>query len=93
MPTQITKTELDDGQGVLLRVDGEMFYHDAALLRRIVAETYEETGHAVIVDLAELDFLDSEAASVLRQMERSGKAKIEGIEVFLQSAVDMAERA
>ncbi len=93
MPTQITKTELNDGRRVLLRIDGELLYHDAELVRRIVADTYEETGTAVTVDLADLDFLDSEAASVLRQLERSGKAKIEGVEVFLQSAVDMAERA
>lgn len=92
MPTQITKIELNSGRRILLRVEGEMLLHDAELIERIVRQTFEKLGSTVIIDLADLDFLDSEAASILRRLEQRGEAQIDGIEIFLQTAVDMAER-
>lgn len=92
MPTQITKIELNSGRRVLLRVEGEMLLYDAELIERIVRQTFEKLGTTVIIDLADLDFLDSEAASILRRLEQRGEAQIDGVEIFLQTAVDMAER-
>jgi anti-anti-sigma regulatory factor len=45
----------------------------------------------VIIDLAELDFMDSEAASVLKAMKSRGFV-LEGIEIFLQTVVNESER-
>lgn len=92
MPTQITKIELNSGRRILLRVEGEMLLHDAELIERIVRQTFEKLGTTVIIDLADLDFLDSESASILRRLEQRGEAQIDGVEIFLQTAVDMAER-
>jgi anti-anti-sigma factor len=92
MPTQINQIDLYDRRRTILRVDGEMLREDAELIERLVGCITEDLGHTIVIDLADLDFIDSEAASVLRKLEEGGLAEIEGVEIFLQSAVDMAER-
>jgi len=88
MPTQITQNE-SDGL-VSFRIEGEMLLDDALLLERIVSS--DETDRSIVVDLADLDFLDSEAAQVLRRLELDRGIKLEGTDIFLQSSIDLAER-
>lgn len=93
MPTHI-KQNFDPATGkTVFRVDGEMFIDDALLLERLIAESLDEPGRSVEIDLADLDFLDSEAASVLRRIADKETVTITGIEFFLQSAIDSAERS
>ena len=88
MPTQITQNE-SDGL-VSFRIEGEMLIDDALLLERIVSS--DESDRSIVVDLADLDFLDSEAAQVLRRLETNRGVKLEGTDIFLQSSIDLAER-
>ena len=90
MPTQITQRE-SDGK-TYLQVEGEMLIDDAILLERIAYDIHEDSGSHVTVDLADLDFLDSESASILKRLESKNGISIEGLEIFLQSAIDAAER-
>ncbi len=92
MPTQIT--QIDDAErGItIFRVDGDMFRKDAELLGRIAGQTQSETGYSIMIDLADLDFLDSESAEVLLKLEREQGVEIIGTEIFLQSVVNAAER-
>lgn len=76
----------------VLRVSGEMFREDAELLARIADEARRATSGAVSLDLSDLDLLDSEAAHVLRQLAEERGFVLEGMDVFLQSAIDEAER-
>jgi anti-anti-sigma regulatory factor len=69
-----------------------MLADDAALVEKIARTARSETGNNVVVDLADLDFLDSDAASILRRLAEREGFSIEGGEIFLQSAIDMAER-
>mgnify|MGYP002777803956 CR=1 FL=1 len=91
MPTQINQIE-SDGR-VFYRVEGDMYLEDANLLEKLVRETRSSGEREVTIDLADLSFLDSESAAVLRRMESDGMVDIQGIEFFLQSAIDIAERA
>ncbi len=91
MPTQITQNE-SDGR-MFLRVEGEMLLDDALLLEKIAGSVRDETELPVIIDLADLDFLDSESAQVLRRMKEAEGFEIVGMEIFLQSAVNSVERA
>jgi anti-anti-sigma regulatory factor len=93
MATQITQTDFDDGRKTVLSVEGDMMLEDAVLLEKIALSVRSETGNQVVIDLADLDFLDSDAASVLKRIEDLDGFEIDGIEIFLQSAVDMAERS
>ena len=90
MPTQITQRESEGRTS--LQVEGDMFVDDALLLERIASELQENTGGRVTVDLADLDFLDSDSAPVLKRLEETPGISIEGLEIFLQSAIDAAER-
>ena len=91
MATKITQVDLPERRRTILRVEGEMFLEDAELIEKIAGCIVPE-GTSIVIDLADLDFLDSEAASVLKRLEDVNGYEIEGVEIFLQSAVDMAER-
>ena len=91
MPTTITEV-IDEERGKrILRVEGEMLEADAILLEKIALEMREETGQNITLDLADLDFLDSESAPILQRMQREHGFEIEGIEIFVQTAVNQAE--
>lgn len=92
MPTNITQT-IDETNGrLILRVEGDMMLDDAVLLEKLALEMRTHYGRDVTIDLADLDFLDSESAPVLKRLEREHGFTIEGMEIFLQSAIDSAER-
>lgn len=93
MATQITQIDLADRRRTILRVEGDMLHDDAILIEKIATGINAKNGNKVVIDLADLDFLDSEAASVLKRLEDRDEFEIEGVEIFLQSAVDMAERS
>jgi len=86
---QITDSERD---ATVLRVDGEMFHDDADLLKNIAMNAQIEFGKPVIIDVADLDMLDSDAASILRTFSDAGLFTIEGREIFRQTIVSDAER-
>jgi len=90
MPTQITQRE-SNGR-TYLQVEGEMLLDDALLLERLAGDIHEDSGAHVTVDLADLDFLDSDSAPILKRLENHSGVSIEGLEIFLQSAIDAAER-
>ena len=92
MATHINQIDHDEIRTSTLRVEGEMFYEDAVLLERIAVEIRSETGNKVAIDLADLDFLDSDAAPILRRLAELEGFAIEGMEIFLQTAVDSVER-
>jgi anti-anti-sigma regulatory factor len=90
MATHITQID-DDAAGItVLRVEGDMLTDDAVLLERI-AGCLRSGERKVILDLAELDLMDSESAQVLKRMEDAGQLEIRGIECFLQNAVNRVE--
>ena len=92
MATHITQTESEEGGGVTLRVDGEMLLDDALLVERLVRGIRSEKPREVVIDLADLDFLDSDSAGVLRGLANESGIRIEGIEIFLQSVINDVEK-
>jgi len=92
MPTNIIQT-VDDADGsVTLRVEGDMLLEDAEVLEKIALGMRGDNFREVVIDLADLDFLDSESAPILKRLAKEHGFRIEGIEIFLQSAIDTAER-
>ena len=92
MPTNIIQTVNDEDGSVTLRVDGDMLLDDAEVLEKIALGMRGDNFREVIIDLADLDFMDSESAPVLKRLAKEHGFKIDGIEIFLQSAIDSAER-
>ena len=92
MPTEITQSTRDNGD-VVFRVTGDMMAEDAQLLERLARNFETEQAREITIDLADLHFLDSEAAAVLRRLQEEAGVTIEGVEIFLQAAIDSAERS
>lgn len=92
MPTHITQIDDTEHRRTILRVEGEMMLDDALLLERIASDVQTELDTCVTIDLADLDFLDSESAAVLRRIDQHIGFRIEGMETFLQTAVNAAEK-
>jgi anti-anti-sigma regulatory factor len=93
MPTEITQSERDNGTGVVFRVTGDMLVEDALLLERFARNYFPDDSSQVTIDLADLHYIDSEAATVLRRLQDESGVILEGVEIFLQSAIDSAERS
>ena len=93
MPTNIIQTVNEEHGSVTLRVEGDMLLENALLLEKIAIGMRGENFREVVIDVADLDFLDSESAPVLRRLAKEHGFKIEGMEIFLQSAIDSAERS
>ena len=92
MPTHITQINGENNLRTRLLVKGEMFGDDALNIERIARLVATETDQEVILDLADLDFLDSDSAPILKRLEREGLFRIEGAEIFLQNVVNDVER-
>jgi anti-anti-sigma regulatory factor len=93
MATNINQKR-DDEKGVTtLQVTGEMFYDDGVLLEKIANCIREESGDRIVIDLADLDLIDSDAAPFIRRMCEQTDIEIVGMEIFRQTIVDDAERS
>jgi anti-anti-sigma factor len=92
MPTSITQLESEDGTRTILRIEGSLTLADAELLERICADLREQTdGKGISLDLADLNFLDSESASVLYRLKQQG-IEMEGLHYFIQKEIELAEK-
>ncbi len=92
MPTTITQIEDTERGKTILRVEGSMTLTDAVLLEKIALDLRAKIGRNLTLDLADLHFMDSESAPVLKRIEREHGFEIEGVEIFLQTIVNETER-
>ena len=88
----MTQVEDPERGKTILRVEGNMQPDDAILLEKIALDMREQLGKNLTLDLADLDFLDSESAPILKRLEREHGFELEGLEIFLQKAVAESER-
>lgn len=92
MPTHIKQIDDPARNRTILRVEGDMYKEDALLLEKIAHDMRNETGKRMTLDLADLHFLDSDSASILKKLEREDGFELEGLEIFLQRAVTESEK-
>jgi hypothetical protein len=91
MPTNITQVEDAERGKMILRVEGSMTLDDAVLLEKIALDLRRQLDENLTLDLADLYFMDSDSAPVIKRLEREHGFEIEGIEVFLQNVVAETE--
>lgn len=92
MPTEITQKDSPDSEVTILRVSGEMTERDSLILESVADDIKETRGREIVIDLSDLDLLDSEAAPALRRLDERSGVTIEGIDEFIQASIDQAER-
>ncbi len=93
MPTRITQLDAPERYSTVLRVEGSLYLADAEVLERLCRDIQRESGHAVTLDLADLSFLDSDSAAVLSRLRRERGVVLEGLHLFIQKVIEMAEEA
>ncbi len=91
MPTNITQIEDPERDKIVLRVEGELAFADAILLEKIALDLRDQTDKTLAIDLADLGFMDSEAAPILKRIEEKHGFEIEGLQFFLQKVVNETE--
>ena len=93
MPTRITQLDAPERGSTVLRVEGSLHLADAEVLERLCRDIARETGRAVTLDLADLSFIDSESAGVLCGLRRETGVRLEGLHLFVQKVIEMADAA
>ena len=93
MPTQITQIEDFARNRTILRVSGSLTQIDAELIERLCTDLFEATGNRIVIDLAEIDIMDSDSASVLSRIKEKLPVEVEGVHLLVQNAIDIAERS
>lgn len=91
MPTSITQVDSEDGARTILRVVGSLTLLDAELLEKLCTDLGEKTHAQLVIDLTDLNFLDSESASVLHRLKQQG-VELEGLHYFIQKEIELVER-
>jgi len=91
MPTSIKQVEDTERGKTILRIEGSMTGEDAVLLEKIALGMREKIGKNLTIDLADLNFLDSDSAPILKRLEQEHNFEVEGLMIFLQKAVEENE--
>lgn len=92
MTTRITQVEGGQGVRAVLRVEGSLGAAEVEVLEKACAEVRAQTGRDVVLDLAGLSFLDGESASALARLRREQNVALDGLHLFVQQVIDLAER-
>lgn len=92
MPTTVTQIEDTERGKMILRVEGSLTLEDAVLLEKIALGMRAELDRNLTLDLADLNFLDSESAPVVKRLEEKHGFEIEGLQIFLQNVVSETEK-
>jgi anti-anti-sigma regulatory factor len=93
MPTRITQVDAPGEAATTLRVEGSLYLADAELLERICRDIHQSSGRPITLDLADLTFLDSDSASVLSRLRSERGVRLEGLHLFIQEVIELAEEA
>src|SRR5262245_7072989 len=101
MPLRITQLEENSGLHetsqecrdcqTLLKVEGSLYLEDAELLEKVCRDLGEQTGRRLVLDLADLSFLDSDSASVLCRLKREQNVTLEGLHLFIAKVIELTE--
>ncbi|MCA1623110.1 MAG: hypothetical protein LC768_01665 [Acidobacteria bacterium] len=92
MPTTLTQVEDTERGKMMLRVEGSLTFEDAILLEKISLGMRAKLNRNLTLDLADLHFLDSESAPIIKRMESEHGFEIEGLQIFLQKVIEETER-
>ena len=86
------RSRSSDEERTFLRVEGTLHLKDAELLDRICRNIAAETGRGITLDLASIDFIDSDSASVLCQLKHQKDVRLEGLHLFIENVIRLADK-
>lgn len=92
MPTRITQVDIADSPITILRIEGALHTEDVEVLERVCRDLRQQS-RDITLDLAGLNFLDSDSASALSRLKREQGIALEGEHQFIQKVIEIAEQA
>jgi ABC-type transporter Mla MlaB component len=90
------KSDQPDGSNTenvatVFKVEGTLYLKDAELLEKICRDVGHQTKRPVTLDLAGLSYIASESAAVLCRLKREQGVRLEGLHLFIEKVVELAE--
>ena len=93
-PNNVEAKKTDtEGDKIALRVEGSLYKRDAELLERICRDLASQAGKGITLELSNLSFLDSDSAAVLCSLKRELGIRLEGLHLFIEKVVELAEES
>lgn len=92
MTSRITKIDDKRGELALLRVEGSLRLADAEVLEEAYKDLRQKHSGIIGIDLSNMNFLDSDSASVLCRLQEQG-AQLLGLHFFIQRVIEAAQNA
>ncbi len=92
MPTRITQINNEESKQTILKVEGSLLLEDAELIAEICRDLQTTGENNIALDLAGLNFLDSESASVLCRLKQKQNIALEGLQLFIKKVVELTEK-
>lgn len=88
-----SETDNSNLKGRVFKVEGALHLRDAQLLERMCRQVAGETHRPVMIDLNDVCFLDYAGAAILCRMKRECVASIEGLNLFTNKVVELADES
>ena len=80
-------------EATVLRVEGSLYRKDAELLESICRDLGSQARRPVALDLADLSFLYSDSALVLRRLTREQVIRLQGLQLFMEKVDELAKES
>lgn len=89
---QLNSSDIES-QATVLKVEGTLYLRDAELLEKICRDVAGQTESPITLNLASISFIDSDSASVLCRLKREQGVRLEGLQLFIENVIELAEAA
>jgi anti-anti-sigma regulatory factor len=76
---------------MVLKLEGTLTVADARLLEEICSDVRDELGYGITIDLAGVDFLGRQSATILNRLKGSPDLTLQGMHLFVQQIMDSVE--
>jgi anti-anti-sigma regulatory factor len=91
MAVRISRTDAPEVNRTLLRVQGSLTQEGADWLERKCLCLLHGAGHSVVIDLAEVTFMDEAGAVVLRRLRRHPSVSLVGCQLFTRQMIEAVD--
>lgn len=93
MTTRITQVEDQHRNRIVLKLEGTISTADARLLEQICSDLRKAATHCITIDLAGVDFLGNEGASILCRLKSIPELTLQGMHLFVHQIIEATEAA
>jgi anti-anti-sigma regulatory factor len=90
MTIRITQIENETDDRTTLRLEGKLLAADAEIVEQVFDAINGQSPEGIDIDLSRISFINSDSASVLKQLESRG-AVLKGLDFFTRQVIETYE--